>query len=197
MKIKRSNGLFRKIKKFLRLPYILYLRLIGIDISFNASMPITTVIENYGKIKIGKHSNFDNRTIIRCFNQNEIKSSIEIGNNFCGGNDLKILCCGNVKIGNNVSCAGGVLVTSENHGLNPLTPSFNDNDLISSNVLIEDGVWLGEKVIILPNVKIGKKSIIGAGSIVTKNIPEYTIAVGNPAKVIKKWDFENSKYINI
>jgi maltose O-acetyltransferase len=53
-------------------------------------------------------------------------------------------------------------------------------------VIIEDDVWLGERVIILPGVTIGKGSIIGAGAVVAKNVPPYSIAVGNPALVVKK-----------
>ena len=59
-------------------------------------------------------------------------------------------------------------------------------------VFIEDNVWIGESVSVLPGVRIGKNSIIGANSVVTKNIPENSIAVGNPARVIKKYNFETS-----
>lgn len=193
----KSNGIGRKLKKILRLPYIFLIRCKGMNIKYTSSMPINTVIENYNQIEIGKHCNFDKRTILRVFNEENDKSKITIGDFFCGGNDLKILCCGSVNIGNDVTCAGGVFITSENHGLNPLTPSFNDNKLERSNVTIEDGVWLGEKVIVLPGVTIGKKSVIGAGSVVTKSVPPYCIAVGNPARVVKKWDFEEGKYKRI
>ena len=187
----KSNGIGRKLKKIIRMPFILSLKVRGMRIKFASSMPISTVIENYDRIQIGNHCNFDERTIIRVFDK---KSRIIIGNNFCGGNDLKILFCGSVKLGDDITCAGNVFITSENHGLDPRTRSFNDNVLESSDVIIEDGVWLGEKTIILPGVKIGKKTIIGAGSVVTKNIPSYSIAVGNPAQVIKKWDFKEKKY---
>ena len=56
---------------------------------------------------------------------------------------------------------------------------------VSKSIIIEDGVWIGFGVIILPGVKIGKKAIIGAGSVVTKDIPANSVAVGNPCKVIK------------
>ena len=67
-----------------------------------------------------------------------------------------------------------------------------DNPLNISvgGVTIENGVWIGNNVIILPNVTIGEKSIVGAGSVVTKSIPAYSVAVGNPAHVIKHFDFE-------
>ncbi len=190
----KSNGVGRKIRKVIRLPYIFFLKINGMKIKLTSSMPISTIIENPKRIEIGKHCNFDQRTIMRVFDNN---SRITIGNNFCGGNDLKILCCGTVKVGNDVTCAGNVFITSENHGLNPKTKSFNDNKLESSNVIIDDGVWIGEKVIILPGVSIGKKSVIGAGSVVTKNIPPYCVAVGNPARIIKKYDFKENRYKSI
>lgn len=193
----KSNGIARKIKKVIRIPYICYLKIRGVKISFSSSMPINTTIENYNCIRIGRHCNFDKRTILRAFCDKETKSNIIIGDNFCGLNDLKILAYGMVKIGNDVSCAGNVFITSENHGLNPLTKSFNDNKLEHADVIIGDGAWIGEKAIILPGVKIGKKSVIGAGSVITKDIPAYSIAVGNPAKVIKIWNFKSEKYEKI
>lgn len=58
--------------------------------------------------------------------------------------------------------------------------------MISKSVSIEDDVWLGYNVTVLPGVTIGKGSVIGAGSVVCSDIPPYSIAVGNPAKVIKR-----------
>ena len=72
--------------------------------------------------------------------------------------------------------------------------SYLDNPLTRGGIFIDDGVWIGNDVIILPNVHIGKKSIIGAGSVVTINIPEFCIAVGNPAKVIKKFDIKENRW---
>lgn len=59
------------------------------------------------------------------------------------------------------------------------------------DVTIEDGCWIGQRCCIMPGTNIGKHSIIGTNSVVTKNIPPYSIAVGSPAKVVKTWDFEN------
>jgi acetyltransferase-like isoleucine patch superfamily enzyme len=60
---------------------------------------------------------------------------------------------------------------------------------IGLDITIKDGVWVGFGTLILPGVTIGEKAIIGAGSVVTKDIPAYTIAVGIPCKPIKKWNF--------
>lgn len=59
---------------------------------------------------------------------------------------------------------------------------------------IGDGTWIGEKVCILSNVSIGEKCIIGAGSVVTKSVPDYCVAVGNPAKVVKYWDDDKTEW---
>lgn len=98
-----------------------------------------------------------------------------------------------IEIGDKVLIASNVLVVNENHGNDPIvSDSYMDQPLTGKDVSIGDGCWLGEQVCILPGVSIGKRSIVGAGSVVTKSIPEYSIAVGNPAKVIKKWDFDKN-----
>lgn len=103
-----------------------------------------------------------------------------------------------LTIGSDVLIASNVLITNENHSINPEdNVSYMDQPLSSKSVLIDDGCWIGEQVCILPGVTIGKKCIIGAGSVVTKSIPAYSIAVGNPAKVIKRYNFNIKKWENI
>lgn len=100
-----------------------------------------------------------------------------------------------IKIGKDVLFASNVLISSENHGIDPeLGIPYMSQELTSKDVSVDDGCWIGEKVIILPGVHIGKKSIIGAGSIVTKSIPAYSIAVGNPARIVKKYDFTKKSW---
>ena len=132
--------------------------------------------------------------------RNEIQSlepSLKIGNNFHATRNLTIQCAGDITIGDNVLIASDVFIINYNHGSDPTTDSYLDNPLEVSSVRIENGVWIGNNVVILPGVKIGKKSIIGAGSVVTKDIPEYSIAVGNPARIIKHYDFKKQKWCEI
>ena len=68
---------------------------------------------------------------------------------------------------------------------------------ISNGIIIGDGVWIGQNAIILPGVSIGDKSIIGAGSVVTHDVPSYCVAVGNPARIIKKYSNTEKKWISI
>ena len=64
-----------------------------------------------------------------------------------------------------------------------------------NGVVIGNGVWIGQRSIILPGVTIGEHSIIGANSVVTHDIPAYCIAAGQPAKIMKKWDFDNLTWV--
>ena len=95
---------------------------------------------------------------------------------------------------------GKVYISDTSHGnyngeyhSNPLVEP-NKRELISKEVIIGDNVWIGEGVCILPGVKIGEGSIIGANSVVTRNIDSYSIAVGSPAKEIKKFNFSEKKW---
>ena len=78
----------------------------------------------------------------------------------------------------------------------PLIPPV-ERDLVSNPIQIGNDVWLGENVTILPGVKIGNGSIIGAGAVVTFDVPDYHIAVGIPAKLIKKYSFEAKEWLVI
>lgn len=109
-----------------------------------------------------------------------------------------------VEIGNNVLIGSKVLITDHNHGSygyndihdNPKTTP-NSRMLYSSPVCIKDNVWIGESVSILPGVTIGEGSIIGAMSLVNSDVPPNTIAVGIPAKVVKKFNFDKNVWEKI
>ncbi|WP_231390068.1 DapH/DapD/GlmU-related protein [Sphingobacterium pedocola] len=85
-----------------------------------------------------------------------------------------------------VLIGSGVHIYVENHKFDdPNVPIFEQGHSGAALVVLEKGCWIGANVIILPGVTIGKNAVIGAGSVVTKSIPEKVIAVGNPAKVIR------------
>ena len=109
-----------------------------------------------------------------------------------------------VKIGDNVLIASKVFLTDLEHGsykgdeYDSVPDSIvKDRDLSSHDVIIEDNVWIRAMVSILPGVTIGKNSIIGSNSVVTKSIPENCIAVGNPAKIVKKYNYDTQKWERI
>lgn len=101
---------------------------------------------------------------------------------------------GPVQIGNDVMFAQNVVVSAMNHGYEDINvPPSKQKDIIKQ-IIIEDEVWIGANCVITIGVTIGKHSIVGAGSVVTKDIPPYCIAVGNPAKVIKKYNSETAAW---
>ena len=157
-------------------------------------------IRNEGKLDIGRGFSSGPGLIIDIFGRN---AKVEIGESVMAYHNLHIGSVDSVIIGNRVLIASGVYISDHSHGSysgdsqsSPLE-SPAKRSLISSPVRIGDDVWLGEKVSILPGVTIGDGVIIGAGSIVTKNIPSYTIAAGIPAVVIKTYNFEEGAWMSL
>lgn len=108
--------------------------------------------------------------------------SVRIGNN--SGLGLRCEINGPVDIGNNVLMAPDVIIYTQNHAFKQKNiPIIEQKYYPTKKVKIDDDVWIGRRVIILPGVHIGKGAVIGAGAIVAKDIPEYAIAVGNPVVI--------------
>ena len=97
-----------------------------------------------------------------------------------------ILDCAHVTIGDRVFLASGVSLITATHETS--LQSRRDNIEYAEPITIGDDCWLGANVTVLPGVTIGKGCTIGAGAVVQKSIPDYSVAVGVPAKVIKKVD---------
>lgn len=111
------------------------------------------------------------------------------------GFGVSLLNAGKIRIGKGTIIAANVLISSENHGMNPEDPvSYADQALTAKDVSVGEGCWLAQNVCILAGVTVGDKSVIGAGSIVTKDIPPYCIAAGNPARVIKTYNFDTHQW---
>jgi acetyltransferase-like isoleucine patch superfamily enzyme len=90
------------------------------------------------------------------------------------------------NIGDYVMIAPGVTIMNSTHNYDKLdVPMITQGDIKYNNTIIEDDVWIGRNVIIMPGMLIGRGSIIGAGAVVTKNIEPYAVVGGVPAKVIK------------
>lgn len=146
---------------------------------------------NKSKIIVGRNSVFNSKStsnliginhkcIISTLNSDAL---ILIGSN-CGFSGTTIGCAKEIVMGNKVRCGANTLITDTDwHGDDPRAGE-------PQAVKIEDNVWLGYGAIVLKGVTIGENSVIGAGSVVTKNIPANVVAAGNPCKVIKKLDVD-------
>ena len=138
------------------------------------------------KIIIGNNCTFNSSSFLnfrglnhKCIIQTgETYALIKIGNN-CGFSGTSIVCNNRIEIGNNVICGANTAIGDRDGH------SDRYHSLKKTEIKIGDDVWLGMNVLILKGVTIGDNTIIGAGSIVTKDIPANCIAAGNPCKVIR------------
>ena len=109
---------------------------------------------------------------------------VHIGNRVLINSGVVLMAMGGITIEDDVQIAANVQILTNNHD------PYQREILSCRPVLICRGAWIGAGVTIMPGIRIGRYAIVGAGAVVTKDIPDYSIAVGNPAKVIKEMDGE-------
>lgn len=144
-------------------------------------------------IKIGSDFNCDHRLRLDAYDEylgNKYFPEIVIGDHVSIQKDCHIGAINKIIIGNNVLLASKVYISDHSHGEISLetlkTPPAKRQLFSKGPVIIEDNVWLGEGVIVLPGVTIGENSIVGANAVVTKSIPKNSVAAGNPARIIRE-----------
>ena len=151
-------------------------------------------------ISIGKDCFFGEGTELVALEhhfQQTLNSMLLIGDHVRCVGGCRITCAGNLIIENDVLIGPDVFITDRNHGMNPCVHGgYSKQTLIVKNVKIGNGVWLGQRVCVLPGVTVGAHSIVGANSVITHDIPPFSIAVGSPARVIKKWDPQNNQWVS-
>jgi acetyltransferase-like isoleucine patch superfamily enzyme len=123
-------------------------------------------------------------------------SRIIIGDNVTATERLQIASCAEVIIGNDVMFASNVHINDSLHGFRRTDLPYKYQPLQGiAPIRIGQGCWIGQNVVILPGVEVGELSIIGANSVVTRNVPARAIATGSPARVIKEWDEASENWI--
>ena len=110
--------------------------------------------------------------------------NIEIGENFYANYNLVILDCAKVTIGDNVLIGPNVGIYTAGHPLH--FELRNEEWEFACPITIEDNVWIGGNVVLNPGVTVGRNSVVGSGSVVTKDIPANVVAAGNPCRVIRE-----------
>lgn len=101
---------------------------------------------------------------------------------------------GPVTFKKNSGCSQHCFISGESHKYTNTILNFRKQGFDIKEVVIDEDAWIGSNCVILPGIHIGKHSVLGAGSVVTKDIPDYSLAVGNPARVIKQFDFVKSEW---
>lgn len=118
--------------------------------------------------------------------------NIEVGKNFFANYNCMIIDVARVTIGENCMMAPNVAIYTAGHPIHPA--ARNSAYEYGIEVTIGDNVWLGGNTVVVPGVHIGSNVVIGAGSVVTKDIPDWSVAVGNPCRVVKKITEEDKQY---
>ncbi len=142
-------------------------------------------------IEIGKNSNICRYSII-----NNAGGFIKIGNNTNIGDFCNLYGQGGLTIGDNVLVASCVQIVPNQHTYTDINLPISKQPCTAKGIFIDDGAWIGTNVVITDGVKIGKNSVIGAGSVVTKDVPDFSIVAGCPAKIIKKYNKETESWIS-
>jgi len=183
----------------------LVINLVRTKLAFKEARIIRFPIDIRGKkyIKISKGFTTGVGCRIEAYPQNQEKT-LFIGENFQMNDYVHITATEKVIIGKNVLLASKIYISDSSHGSyagdeNDSSPDSipMERKMVSKQVIIEDNVWLGEFVSVLPGVTIGKGCIVGANSVVAKSLPPYVIAVGSPAKAIKKYNFQSQRWEKI
>lgn len=154
----------------------------GVYVHPSCSVAISAKIQNRrgGNISIGKNSEILDGVLIFSYG-----GKIQIGSN-CSINPYTIIYGhGDTYIGDNVLMAGHCMIIPSNHNHSSLDKPIIKQGQTSKGIRIENDVWIGHGCSILDGVTIGEGSILGAGSVVNKNVPAYAIVGGVPAKNIK------------
>lgn len=181
------------IKKFLNrhirvtFEYRKYI-IVGKRCSFGAN----TVISGYrgGLVKIK-----DNVVICKHCKIASCGGDLIIGNNVQIGDYCTITAQGGVIIEDDVLMADKINIIANSHIYNDIHIPIKSQGEFSKKIHIKNGTWIGINVSVLQGVTIGKNCVIGANSVVTNDIPDYSVAVGAPAKIIKFYDFNLNKWV--
>jgi acetyltransferase-like isoleucine patch superfamily enzyme len=164
-----------------------YFKLLGVHINGYVWMRDIEIPRNYGDITLESHCALDCGVILLCAGEVESSHKIHISSHTYINRNTFLDAIESLTIGQHCAIGPGCYITDHDHGTD-ISHTPLQQAMIAEPTKIGDRVWIGANVTILKGVTIGDDTIIGAGSVVTKDIPARSIAVGVPAKVIKSRD---------
>lgn len=198
-----------KMKKLPRILFIKYkmrkfknsFRLFGEDSGFGQyGYGDDCIIEGAENISVGDNTWFGRGSeiiLLKSHFQQNLQSTLILGDHVRATARCRITCAEKIIIEDDVLIAPDVFITDHEHGLDPTVEGgYSPQEIRTDCVKISKGVWLGQRVCVLSGVTIGQHSIIGANSVVTHDIPEYCIAVGCPARIVKRYNIAKKEWEN-
>lgn len=122
--------------------------------------------------------------------------TLRIGDDCSIGQNFVIGCIDEVTIGNRVLISSNAFIGDTIHGYRDIDRAIIDHQLEKRGaVQVEDGAFIGINAIVLPGVTIGRNAVVGAGAVVTHDVPAYSVVAGNPARIIRRYDFEQQHWM--
>lgn len=185
------------LKRLLRFVYFLYYRCIFRNFGLHSVVRSPLRVDGAKNISVGNRCSIQYKTWLAAMPLTGYNVKLVIEDGCSIGNFNHIYATRSIILHKNVLTADKVYISDNLHGYEDINiPILQQPIVQKNNVEIGEGSWLGENVCVI-GANIGKHCIIGANSVVTKDIPDYSVAVGEPAKVIKQYDFEQKKWIRI
>ena len=144
----------------------------------------------FNQFEIGDDCTIEDYTFV-----NNGVGPVKIGNGaFIGAMNVII---GPITIGNHVMTAQNVVMSGLNHGFSEVTTAFRYQPCTTGMIVVGDGSWVGANSVITAGVSVGKYCVVAAGSVVTRNVPDYSMVAGSPARVIKQFDHQQKEWVRV
>ncbi len=104
---------------------------------------------------------------------------------------------GPVTLGNQVILAQNVVLSGLNHGYADVTRPIRQQPVTTREIVVEDECWIGANAVVTAGVRIGRHSVVAAGSVVTRDVPPFSVVGGNPARVLKRYEAERGEWVRV
>lgn len=193
-----SLGFGRDIVKLLKYTSAyLWTRLFYLDREYPSSVSVSASLDmiprgsSHGRhrLVLKKRANIERYTVINTWHGDVILSEE-------AGIGVGSIVIGPVSFGKRSVCSQNCFLSGESHQYKNPTMNWRDQGFDIRPVVVEDDVWIGSNCIILPGVRIGEHSVVGAGSVVTKSVPPFCLVVGNPARVVRRYDRKSGAWVS-
>jgi acetyltransferase-like isoleucine patch superfamily enzyme len=156
-------------------------RLRGARVGADSYVAFQTVLREHRRIVVGERT-----SIGRHAELHPQSGFINIGSDCSVHNFVMMYGAGGITVHDDCRIATGVVIVAFNHQFADITRPIRTQSITTRGVVVEPDVWIGARAILLDGVTVGRGSVVGAGSVVTRDVPEYSIVAGNPARVISQ-----------
>lgn len=152
------------------------------------------------RVSLGDRSRINRNTrllALKAYRSQSFNPQINIGKNVSIGFGCTLSCINSIEIGDNVTIGDNVYIADSHHDYRDAQFSILDQPLLSGQVSIGSGAWVGYGAFVAGNVSLGEYSVVGANSVVTRSVPAYTVVAGAPAKPVKRFSHDLGKWIKV